>query len=161
MLAPAVVLYDVVLFVHVLAVVLAFGVMFAYPLLDAHVRRTNPGDLVALHRFQVFLTSRLITPAMVVVLTAGLYLVIDGPYGFGDPWISATLTILIVVFGLSGAVLTPSERRLVELAQRDARSGGGPSADYERQARIYAIVGGLVGLLIVVAVFLMTVKPGA
>lgn len=29
MLAPAIVLYDFVLFVHVLAVVLAFGVMFA------------------------------------------------------------------------------------------------------------------------------------
>lgn len=113
-----------------------------------------------LHRFQVFLTSRLITPAMVVILAAGIYLVIDGPYGFGDPWIGATFTILIVLFGLAGAVLTPTERRLVELARRDAGSGGGPSADYEREARRYAIVGGIFGLLIVVAVFLMTVKPG-
>ncbi|MDX6719473.1 MAG: hypothetical protein QOJ63_1727 [Solirubrobacteraceae bacterium] len=160
MLTPAIVLYDVVLFVHILAVVLAFGVTFAYPLLDAHVRRTNRGDLVALHRFQVFLTSRLITPAMVVVLVAGLYLATDR-WSLGDPWIGATFAILIVLFGLVGAVLTPTERRLVELAERDAAAGGEPSADYEREARRYALVGSVSALLVVVAVFLMTVKPGA
>jgi uncharacterized membrane protein len=160
MLAPAIVLYDVVLFVHVLAVLLAFGVTFAYPLLDAHVRRTNRGDLVALHRFQVFLTSRLITPAMVVVLVAGIYLATDR-WSLGDPWIAVTFAILIVLFGLAGAVLTPTERRLLELGQRDAGSGGEASPDYEREARRYAMVGRLFGLLVVVAVFLMTVKPGA
>ena len=53
MLTPAILLYDIVLFVHVLALVLAFGVVFTYPLLDAHMRKTNTGDLVALHRMQV------------------------------------------------------------------------------------------------------------
>jgi uncharacterized membrane protein len=101
MLIPAILFYDVVLFVHVLAVVLAFGVVFTYPMLDAYIRRASPGDLVVLHRFQVFLTRRLITPSMVVVLAAGLYLALDR-YSLGDPWISATFTILIVLFGLVG-----------------------------------------------------------
>lgn len=160
MLTLAILFYDVVLFVHVLAVVLAFGVVFTYPLLDAYIRRANPGDLVVLHRFQVFLTRRLITPSMVVVLAAGLYLALDR-WSLGDPWISATFTILIVIFGLVGAVLTPTERRLAELAEADRRSGGKPSEAYEAQARRYATFGGLATLLIVVALFLMTVKPGA
>jgi uncharacterized membrane protein len=160
MLIPAILLYDVVLFVHVLAVVLAFGVVFTYPLLDAYIRRANPGDLVVLHRFQVFLTRRVVTPSMVVVLAAGLYLALDR-WSLGDPWISATFTILIVIFGLVGAVLTPTERRLADLAEADRRSGGKPSEAYEAQARTYATFGGLATLLIVVALFLMTVKPGA
>jgi uncharacterized membrane protein len=160
MLIPAILFYDVVLFVHVLAVVLAFGVVFTYPLLDAYARRVSPGDLVVLHRFQVVLTRRLITPAMVVVLAAGLYLALDR-WSLGDPWISSTLTILIVIFGLVGAVLTPTEKRLAELAEADRQAGGGPSEAYEAQARKHATFGGFSLLLIVVAIFLMTVKPGA
>jgi uncharacterized membrane protein len=160
MLVPAVTFYDVVLFVHILAVVLAFGVVFAYPLLDAHLRRSSPGDLIVLHRLQVVLTQRLITPAMVVVLLAGLYLALDR-WSLGDPWISATFAILIVLFGLAGAVFTPTEKRCAELAERDRQAGRGPSAEYEGQARKLAIFGAIASVLIVAAIFLMTVKPGA
>ena len=160
MLTTAILFYDVVLFVHILAVVLAFGIVFTYPLLDVHIRRTSPGDLVVLHRLQVVLTQRLITPAMVVVLVAGLYLALDR-WSLGDPWISATLAILIVIFGLVGAVFTPTEKRCAELADRDRRAGGNPSEEYEREAVRLARFGGLALLLIVVAIFLMTAKPGA
>jgi uncharacterized membrane protein len=156
----AIALYDVVLFVHILAVVVAFGVVFAYPLLDAHLRRAGPGDLAVLHRGQVLLTQRLITPAMVVVLVAGLYLALDR-WDLGEPWIGATFAILIVLFGLVGAVFTPTEKRCAELAARDRDAGGGPSAEYEAQARKLAIFGAVATLLVVVAIFLMTVKPGA
>jgi uncharacterized membrane protein len=160
MLISAILFYDVVVFVHVLAVVLAFGGAFAYPLLESYIRRTNPGDLVVLHRSQVVLTRRLITPSMVVILAAGLYLALDR-WSLGDAWISSTFTILIVLFGLVGAVITPAEKRCAELADADRRAGGGPSAAYETQARKLAAFGGFALLLVVVAIFLMTVKPGA
>lgn len=159
MLTPAILFYDVVLFVHVLAVVLAFGVTFTYPLLDAHMRKSHPGDLVALHRMQVFLTGHLITPMMVVVLAAGLYLALDR-WKLGDGWIGATLAILFVLFGLVGAVFTPSEKRLAQLATRDAQAGGARSAEYEQEAKKLAMFGTLAGVLVIVAIFLMTVKPG-
>ncbi|HTN25348.1 MAG TPA: DUF2269 family protein [Solirubrobacteraceae bacterium] len=152
----AIALYDVVLTIHILAVVVAFGVVFAYPLLDAEIRKAGPAALPGLHRLHLALAQRLITPAMVVVLLAGLYLALDR-YDLGDPWISATLTILVVLFGLVGAVLTPTDRRLAELAERD----GGTGEDYAREARKAAIVGSLALALVVVAIFLMTAKPGA
>jgi uncharacterized membrane protein len=156
----AIVLYDVVLTVHILAVVVAFGVVFAYPLIDAQVRRADPAALPALHRLHLLLARRLITPAMVVVLLAGLYLALDR-YSLGDPWIGATLTILIVLFGLVGGVLTPADKRLAELAERDLRAGTSPSDDYRREARKAAIFGAASVLLVVVAIFLMSAKPGA
>ena len=160
MIIRAVTLYDIVLTVHILAVVIAFGVVFAYPVIDAYIRRAAPGNLVALHQLHVVLSRRLVQPAMTVVLLAGLYLATDR-WNLGDPWISATFTILIVLFGLVGAVLTPTELRLAELAEADRRSGGGPSEAYEAQARKYRTFGGLSYLLIVAAIFLMTAKPGA
>ena len=152
--------YDLVLTVHVLAVVVAFGVVFAYPVLDAWFRSAVPGNLAALHRLHLQLGRRVISPAMTIVLLAGLYLALDR-WSLGDPWISATFAILFVLFGLMGGVLTRADRRLVQLAERDAAAGGGPSADYERERRRAELVGGLALALVVVAIFLMVVKPGA
>ena len=154
----AITFYDVVLTVHILAVVVAFGVVFAYPVLDAQVRRAGPADLAALHRLHVVLARRVITPAMTVVLLAGLYLALDR-WSLGDPWISATFAILFVLFGLDGAVLVPTDLRLAELAERDRRRRRGE--EYEREARKADIFGGLALLLVVVAIFLMVAKPGA
>ena len=97
---------------------------------------------------------------MIVVLLAGLYLALDR-WSLGDPWISATFAILFVLFGLMGGVLTPADRRLVQLAERDAGAGGAPSADYERERRKADLFGSLALALVVVAIFLMVAKPGA
>jgi uncharacterized membrane protein len=157
MLPLAVTFYDVVLTVHILAVVVAFGVVFAYPVIDAQVRRAGPADRAALHRLHIAVARRVVTPAMTVVLVAGLYLALDR-WSLGDPWISATFAILFVLFGLNGGVLVPTDVRLAELAERD---GGAGSADYDREARKAALFGGLALLLVVAAIFLMVAKPGA
>ena len=155
----AVTFYDIVLSVHILAVVIAFGIVFSYPVLDATFKRSNPDAIASLHRLHLALASKVITPAMVVVLLAGLYLALDR-WSLGDPWISATFAILFVLFGLMGGVLTPTDKRLAELAERDLRSGSGPSADYVAQSRKADVVGSVALLLVVVAIFLMTAKPG-
>lgn len=159
MLSVAITFYDVVLTVHILAVVVAFGVVFAYPVIDAQVRASSSADLATLHRLHVALGRRVITPAMTVVLLAGLYLALDR-WSLGDPWISATFAILFVLFGLNGAVLSPADERLAELAERD-RGDGAASPEYEREARKAALFGGLALVLVVVAIFLMVAKPGA
>jgi uncharacterized membrane protein len=127
--------YDVVLAVHILAVVLAFGVVFAYPLIDAQIRHAGPAALPGLHRLHLALATKLVQPAMVVVLLAGLYLALDR-FSLGDPWISATFAILVVLFGLTGGVLIPADKRLLALAERDLAAGGGePSAEYLAESR--------------------------
>jgi hypothetical protein len=152
--------YDVVLAIHILAVVVAFGVVFAYPLVDAQLRRGGPAALPALHRLHLALATKLIQPAMTVVLLAGVYLALDR-FSLGDPWISATFAILIVLFGLTGAVLIPTDKRLLELAERDVSAGAAePSADYMAASRRADLFGSIALLLVVVAIFLMTTKPG-
>jgi uncharacterized membrane protein len=156
----AIALFDVVLAIHILAVVVAFGVVFAYPVIDAQIRSASPAQLPALHRLHVVLARRVITPAMVVVLLAGLYLALDR-YSLGDPWISATFAILIVLFALVGAILVPTDVRLAELAERDIKAGASMSAEYNAEARKAALFGSISLLLVIVAIFLMAAKPGA
>lgn len=148
--------YDVVLTVHILAVVVAFGVVFSYPVLDAWFRSAVPGNVAKLHELHIQLAQRVITPAIVVVLLAGLYLAFQDPWSLGDPWISATFALLFVLFGLTGGVLIPADRRLMELAERDATS-----AEYEAARKKADAFGGLALLLVIVAIYLMVGKPGA
>jgi uncharacterized membrane protein len=164
MLAPAISFYDVVLSVHIAAIVIAFGVTFAYPIIGVYVSREQPRFLPVLHAVQERLGKFLTTPAATVALLAGFYLASDRDY-MGKIWVIVPLIILIGLLGLSGAFFGPSERRASELASRDvaAAGPGGPvtlSPEYEALSTRIARVSALANVLILVAIFFMAAKPG-
>jgi hypothetical protein len=158
--------YNFVLFIHITAVVIGFGVIFTYPLVFAVARRSQQRHIPFFHSIQAVIGQRVIAPAGGVVLLAGIYLAVQGPYDFSDPWIGIALLILIVVLGVVGAYLGPREDRLAELSRRDVEAGpaDGPvsfSTEYEElYARVHAITWAFSGLVLV-AIFLMATKPGA
>ena len=160
----AILFYDVVLWIHVTAIVLAFGVTFAYPILFPYFRREHPQALPALHAAQDKIGKFLITPAATVALLAGAYLATDREY-WDEVWVSVPLLILIALLGLGGAFFAPQERRAAELAGRDVAAAGGAepqfSADYDAVAQRIARVGTLASFLVLVALFFMITKPGA
>jgi hypothetical protein len=141
----AIVFYDVVLSIHVMAIVAAFGVWFAYPLLVVR------GDAGA-HRAQVRVARMVVTPAGTLALLAGVYLASDRSY-WSEVWVSVPLVILIVLMGLTGAYFAPRQERLAELAE----AGGGP--EYTALANQVARVAFAAAGLVVVAIFFMVAKP--
>lgn len=150
---PAIAFYDVVLFVHVSAVVIAFGVIFAYPVIFSVLGRRPVAERAPFHDAQQAVGRRLISPALLVVVLAGAYLASDGHY-WSKVWVTVPLIIAVVIGAMGGAFFTPRDRKLAELA----RSGGG--SDYEK---VYTQVrtGGMVAAgLVLVAIFFMTTKPG-
>jgi hypothetical protein len=138
-------LYDVVLSIHVMAVVAAFGVWFAYPLLVAH------GDAGA-HRAQVRVARAVVTPAGTLALLAGLYLVNDRSY-WSELWVGVPLVILVVLMGITGGYFAPRQERLAELAE------AGAGSEYAALATQVALVVFLAAGLVVVAIFFMVAKP--
>jgi uncharacterized membrane protein len=161
---PAIFFYDVVLAVHIMAVVAAFGVIFAYPIIGAYVTREQPRFLPVMHMVQERIGRFLITPAATVALLAGFYMASDRDY-MGKVWVVVPLIILIAILALAGAFLSPNERRAAELASRDveASPAGGPvtlSPEYEAVAQRLALVGALASGLVLVAIFFMAAKPG-
>jgi uncharacterized membrane protein len=107
----------------------------------------------------------LTTPALLVVLATGFYLVSKGDWDFGDAWLSATFAIVLVLGGILGMYFVPEDRELERMAARDiTESKGGEivlSDEYASRSRREGIVGGIAGLLVVLAIFLMVTKPGA
>jgi hypothetical protein len=141
----AVQFYDVVVAIHVMAIVAAFGLWFAYPLLVPR------GDAAA-HRAQARVARVVVTPAGTLALLAGIYLASDRSY-WDKSWVGIPLLILIVLMGITGGYFIPRQLRLGELA--DAGAG----ADYDALARQVARVAMVAAALVLVAVFLMVVKP--
>lgn len=145
--------YDVVLFVHILAVVVAFGASFTYPLIYAVAAGASPAQRAALHAFQARYGRTYLSFGLLVIVLAGAYLASDRDY-WSEPWVGIPLLIAIVVGGIGGAYLGPRESRLAALAE------GGDQAEYATvlgQARTAALV---VSGLVLVAIFLMTTKLG-
>jgi len=157
--------YNVVLFIHIAAVVLAFGVTFSFPIVVGFARQRYERHMGFYHRVQALLGSRLIGPLGGLVLLAGLYLAIKGPYEFGDPWIGITLLLLIVILGVGGGYMGPREERLAEMSERDVAASPTEGAvrfgeDYEHLFAQVRNVNLALNALILIAIFLMVTKPG-
>ena len=149
----AVSFYDVVLWVHITAVVVAFGVVFAYPVMYALAKAGGPERKAAIHDLQATVGKRVISPGMLVVLLAGAYLATDADV-WSEVWVTVPLVLLLVIGGLGGGYLGPREERLATLARE------GDQAEYEQVLGQVRTVSYLLLVLVVVAIFFMTTKLG-
>jgi len=160
----AVTSYDFSVFLHVTAVVIGFGSTFAESITFPVAIMMDKRHLPYVHRLQRAINQWMTTPAMVVILATGFYQVSDRDWDLGDFWLSGTLGIVIVLGAILGMYFIPEDRRLQALVERDiAASGDGEivlSEEYQRRGRREGIVGGLAGLLVVIAIYLMIIKPG-
>ena len=151
--------YGVVLSVHIMAVVVAFGFSFAYPVFKPWARSRHPDAMPVIHDMSERLGKLVMSPAMVVVLICGIYLASDADV-WSEVWVSVPLLILIVIGGLGGAYFAPRERKLAELARRDLGQGGGTlSAEYDELFAQVSIAAYANCGLVLIAIFFMAAKP--
>jgi uncharacterized membrane protein len=152
--------YKLALFLHILAVVLAFGPTFGYALFFSvapQYPRATPAILAGVQRCDRYLVN----PGMIVLLLAGLYLLIasDDAWSAGDVFVSVGFLAIVVLFGLQHGYFQPQTRKAKELAERDLKAGDTLSPEFEALSQQIGKVGSLAGLVVVVTVFFMTYKP--
>lgn len=150
--------YNVGLFIHILAVVLAFGPTFAYGLIFSLMPkypRSAPAFFEAIRKVDTYLVN----PGMLVVLIAGIYLMSDRNWDGSEPFIIVGFIAIVALFGLQHAFFRPQGRKAQELVERDLKAGDSFSAEFEEVSRRLGMVGPIAGLIVVVAIFFMTVKP--
>lgn len=150
--------YGVVLAVHIMGVVIAFGSFFAYPAFMPWARKNHPRAMPVIHELSARLGRMVVSPGLVIVLVCGIYLASDAD-AWSEIWVSIPLVILIVIGGLGGMFFAPSDRKLAALATRDLAAGGELSAEYDELFRRVAFAGVTVIALVVIAIFLMAAKP--
>ncbi|MCW2970934.1 MAG: hypothetical protein JWO23_2061 [Solirubrobacterales bacterium] len=162
MLAPATSAYDLVLALHIIAVVVAFGWTFTLPVVYIVAARVDPRSLPVLHRIEYTILRSILNPALVVLIAAGIFLASDGHH-WKEFFVQWGLGVAIVIGAVVGAVLIPAAKRAEESVRRDLEgwSGGefqaGP--DYLAAVRRLNIVGSAASLLVLVTIVFMAVKP--
>lgn len=154
--------YDIGLFVHVAAVLLAFGPTFGFAVFQVVTERSNPRGVPTMWRATETTSNFLVTPGAIVALAAGLYLTID-LWEFSDLFVNVGLVAIIVLLGLVHGFFNPQGRKAMGFAERDIQAAGTGevtfSDEYWAVSRRIAQVGTLAGIIILVTTFFMTVKP--
>lgn len=152
--------YKITLFLHILAVVLAFGPTFAYAFFFSvapQYPRATPAILAGVQKVDRYLVA----PGMIVLLLAGIGLLAasDGAWDGGDAFVVVGFLAIIALFGLQHSFFRPQTQRAKELAERDLKAGEELSADFVKVAERLGKVGRLAGIIVVVTTFFMTYKP--
>jgi uncharacterized membrane protein len=166
-LASAVAFSDFVLAIHILAVVVAFGATFAYPLIFAAAFKADPKVVPWLFTVVRRIDRYIVNPGLAVVLLAGIYLASD-LHQWGSFYVQWGLGAVIVIGAGVGSYMIPREGKLAEVAERDlAAVGAGASAasppwseEFRALQKQVAIGGAILDLIVVVTIFLMATHAG-
>ena len=154
--------FDVVLAVHIMAVVFAFGATLAYPVLLGTITKADSRALPALYKALHAISTRVIMPGLTVVLLAGVYMASDHKL-WSEFFVQWGLGAVVVIGAVEGMFLSPNEKRLVTVADRDlAASGTGafaPSSEHDTLVKRIGAVGALMDLIVLVTILFMAIQP--
>jgi uncharacterized membrane protein len=151
--------FGIGLFIHVLAVVLAFGPTFAFGIFIGVAEKSSPSSVPTVLRGILAHDRYLLGPGLIVVLLAGIYMLIDADISASESWVTVGFLAIVILFGLSHGFFRPNTKRALELAERDLAAGDTLGADYAAVAKKLENGGKAAGLIVAITIFFMTVQP--
>jgi hypothetical protein len=154
--------YELVLALHIIAVVLAFGWTFMLPIAFAVAAKADPRSLPVLHRIEYMCGRLLLNPALTVIVGAGIFMAIDDDL-FGQFFVQWGIGAAIVIGYLAGSVLIPAAKRAEAAAERDLKGFDGgefvPGEEYRAATRRLTRYGSATSLLALATIAIMVIKP--
>jgi hypothetical protein len=157
----AVAFFEVVLAVHIMAVVFAFGATFAYPVLLGAVGKADSRSLPALYKAIHAISVRVIMPGLAVVVICGIYLA-SKLHVWSEFYVQWGIGVAIAIGAVEGMFLSPREKRLCEVADRDAAAAGDAqvswSAEHDTLVKRIGAVGATMDLLVIITILFMALK---
>jgi uncharacterized membrane protein len=155
------------IFLHISAVVVGFGATFSESVMFPVAMKMSARHLPYVHRLQLVLNQFFAIPAALIVAATGIYQMDKYNFDYGDFWVSGTITILIVLFLVNIFFFIPTDRKLLPVIEKAIADAGDKELtlrdlppEYQRWGRAEGIVGSLMGILLLAAIFFMTTKPG-
>jgi uncharacterized membrane protein len=155
------------IFLHITAVVVGFGATFSESVMFPVAMKMSARNLPYVHRLQLVLNQFFAIPAALVVAATGVYQVDKFNFDYGNFWLSATIAILVIVFLVNILFFIPTDRKLLPIIEKAIADAGDRELKlsdlpptYQRLGRAEGIVGSIMGILLIAAIFFMTTKPG-
>ena len=146
--------YLVLLYVHILAAIVAVGSNITYGVWSVLARQEPAHFGFALKGIR-FLDNRIANPAYGVLLLTGLVMVVVSKLSILSLWIVIALVLFVAVTVIGVAYFSP----LVKNQLRLVDAGDTSSAEFERLSRRNALIGPLLGVIVLVILAMMVFKP--
>jgi uncharacterized membrane protein len=148
-------LYDILLFLHVTGVIFWFGSgMVFQSLVERAARTRQPEHVRTIMNMSQTLGNAFYIVATLGVLASGIWMTLEGEWGFDEPFVIGGLTGFVASSVIGGALLGPTGQRLEKTYAEDPSAN--PGSDLIRLRNL----GRIDALIMLTVVFLMTVKPG-
>ncbi len=152
--------YKIMLFLHILAVVLAFGPTFGYGFFFSVAPRyptAAPAIMAGIQKVDKYLVN----PGMIVLLLAGIGLLSasDGVWDGSQAFVVVGFIAIIALFGMQHGFFQPQVRKAKAMAERDLKAGDTLSPEFEALGAQIGKVGTLAGVIVIVTIFFMSYKP--
>ena len=145
--------YLVLKYIHILSAIVAVGANITYGVwsVRAQRERSHLGFTIKGIRF---LDSRIANPAYGVLFLSGILMVIIGGLGL-QLWIVVAVVLFMAIAVIGFAYFGPLVRTQIRLLD----AGDTSSPEFERLARRNAIIGPILGLLVLVILAMMVFQP--
>lgn len=146
---------EFLLFVHVTATAVWVGAGVALEVVGARFDKAgDPAAAAAYGKHTANLGEKLFMPCSILVLVTGILMVLDSRWEFQDAFIAFGIGAVIVSSVIGAAVLGPLSNKLAALVEK-----GAPASAINVQTKRFLGIARLNTLLLVVAIFFMSVKP--
>jgi uncharacterized membrane protein len=108
--------YEFLLFVHITAAVIWLGGAFTFQMYGATVRRGgDPEEMARFAGRAGHLAERMFVPASLVVVLAGILMMIDGNWDWGQLWVIFALVTFAASFLTGLLVISPLAKRIPQV----------------------------------------------
>lgn len=142
-------------FLHVLLAITAVGFNLAYGLIIGRARKAGTAELKFALRTVKVMDDYVANPCYVLLLLTGVGMVHASGYPWSLMWIHGSMALLVVAFILGIGFYTPTLRK--QIAILDSRGANDP--EFVRLSKRGAMLGGILGVIVLVIVALMVYKP--
>jgi MFS family permease len=159
----AVTFYNVVVWLHISAVLIAFGPTFAFGVYFAVGARKYPRSIPAILETQNVIQRSMTTIGGVLILITGFYLA-GKSWDFSDFFIVWGIIAIIALMGLVHGFFLPNDTRALRIIKRDLDTAG-PSGDFEPSKEFMDVssrsarMGPIAGLIVILTIYVMAAKP--
>lgn len=154
-------LFAILLFLHVIGAIIAFGPGFAAMVVGPMVAK-EPQHANFYARTQLATARKIVTPVSISMAVTGIGMILVRGWGniTGDTrWLEVSILLYVIAVVFSMAVQAPAGRRLVELTSTPPAPGAAPNPEIPKAAAKVRTGGIILSGLVLVIAFLMVTKP--
>jgi uncharacterized membrane protein len=144
--------YNVVLWVHIVAFLVAFGPTYGYGLFMAAAAKAGPAAMIEAVKVMAKWDRIAITTGAIVLLVTGHYMAGE-QWEFSDFFVNWGNVVILVLLGFTHAFFVPREKRVIAALEQ------GNEAEAQALGQKIGMVGAFMGVLVILTIYVMSAKP--